>query len=445
VGGGSVIAMGKWSVRGVWGRVLSEYGMVLVLLGVCAYFTWRTWGVQHPSGAEAAAEVLGQLPAGAAGGVLVVGHAGDEAGEFVEAVERGLTARGVAVLGVVRGAPADVRAKLDELAAAGRTVGVIVATQQAADWLLVRRLDGVSVISPRERRGADFLRPSNLANVADRVAVIAIIGIGMTMVILTRGIDLSVGSLIALSAVVATKLIAGPGGGERAGAGAMVLGCAAAVVMCGAIGAFSGAMVTVFRVPPFIVTLAVMLMARGLAYEWTNGESVNQLPEALAWLGRGRGPLGLPNTVWLMLGLYAAAWVLMARTAAGRYAYAVGANPEGAYYAAVPVRRVVAMTYVVSAGLAGLGGVVEASRLKSGSPTFGVMAELSVIAAVVVGGTSLSGGRGGVIGTLIGALVIAVIQNGMNLTGVGDFRQQIVLGAVILGAVLLDRARVKAG
>jgi ribose transport system permease protein len=200
-------------------------------------------------------------------------------------------------------------------------------------------------------------------------------------------------------------------------------------------------MVTVFRVPPFIVTLAMMLVASGLAYEWARGESISAVPESYTALGRGRGLLGVPNTIWLMVGLYLVAAAAMARTAVGRYFYAIGSNREGAFYAAVPVRRVMTLAYVVSGALAGLGGIVEASRLRSGSPTYGLMAELSVIAAVVVGGTSLSGGKGSVLGTLVGALIIAVIENGMNLTGVGPYRQKVVLGGVILGAVLLDRVR----
>jgi ribose transport system permease protein len=430
----------------LWRNLLSDYGMLLVLLLVGGYFTWATWGTQYREGADAAAEVLGvALPADVADRVIVVAHDGEVARQFADAAEAGLRARGHAPLAVVRGEPKDLRAALDTLAGEGKRPAVLFATREAAGWFIVRRMADVTVVSPQAYRGADFLRPSNLANVADRVAVIAIIGIGMTLVILTRGIDLSVGSLIALSAVIAAKLIAQAAGGERASVGAMALCCAAAVGACGLVGLFSGAMVTLFRVPPFIVTLAMMLVASGLAYELTGGQSVNALPESFVALGRGRGWLGVPNTVWLMAGLYAIAWGVTSRTVFGRYVFAIGSSPQGAYYAAVPVRRTVAATYVVSAALAGLGGVVEASRLKSGSPTYGVMAELSVIAAVVVGGTSLSGGKGGVIGTLIGALVIAVIQNGMNLTNVGPYRQQITLGAVILGAVLLDRLRTRAG
>ena len=161
----------------------------------------------------------------------------------------------------------------------------------------------------------------------------------------------------------------------------------------------------------------------------------------LTWLGRGADLLGLPNAVVLMLALYAAAHVLMSRMKLGRYFYAVGGNPEAARLSGVPVRRVLMLAYVGSALLAGLGGVIMASQLRSGSATYGNMYELYVIAAVVVGGTSLSGGEGKMPGTLIGAFTIAVIQNGMNLANVESYTQRVVLGFVILGAVLLDKLR----
>jgi ribose transport system permease protein len=200
-------------------------------------------------------------------------------------------------------------------------------------------------------------------------------------------------------------------------------------------------MVTAFRVPPFIVTLATMLIARGQAYELAMGQSINEIPKAFAGLGRGRGPFGLPNTVLLMIGLYVAGQFLMSRVVIGRYIYAIGGNRESAFYAGVPVRRVIVLVYAVCGALAGLAGIVQTSQLQSGAPTYGYEVELAVIAAVVVGGASLTGGRGTIFGTLIGALIIAVIQNGMNLAKVGPYRQMTVLGAVILAAVLADQLR----
>jgi ribose transport system permease protein len=221
----------------------------------------------------------------------------------------------------------------------------------------------------------------------------------------------------------------------------MVLGCLLAILACGAIGGFSGLMITRFAIPPFIVTLAMMLVGSGLAYILAQGQSIYQIPDSFVWLGRGADLFGLPNAVVLLLVLYALAQVLMSRMKLGRYLYAVGGNAEAARLSGVPVRRVLLFAYVASGLLAGLGGVIMASQLKSGSPTYGNMYELYVIAAVVVGGTSLSGGEGRMLGTLTGAFTIAVIQNGMNLTNVESYTQKVVLGLVILGAVLLDKLR----
>ncbi len=255
-----------------------------------------------------------------------------------------------------------------------------------------------------------------------------------------RGIDLSSGSLIALAAVTATWLIREVAGAEKASAFGTAASCAAAIGACALVGCFSGLMVTWFNIPAFIATLAMMLVASGLAFTIAEGQSIYQVPDSFVRLGRGAG-LGLPNPVLLMLLLYFAAHLLMTRTPLGRYIYAVGGNPEAARLSGVPVRRVLLFAYTLCGALAGLGGVVLASQLKSGSPTFGQMYELYVIAAVVVGGTSLSGGEGKVLGTLIGALIIAVIQNGMNLTQVENYTQKVVLGLVILGAVLVDRIK----
>ncbi len=197
-------------------------------------------------------------------------------------------------------------------------------------------------------------------------------------------------------------------------------------------------MITAFRIPPFIVTLAMMLVASGLAYLLAQGQSIYQVPESFVRLGRGADFLRIPNAVLLTAFLYGAAHVLMTRTVLGRRIYAVGSNREAARLSGVPVSRVLLFVYSASGLLAGLGGVVMASQLKSGSPTYGGMYELYVIAAAVVGGASLQGGEGRVLGTLIGAFIIAVIQNGMNLTGVESYTQKVVLGLVILGAVLLD-------
>jgi ribose transport system permease protein len=345
----------------------------------------------------------------------------------------------------VNGEPAAVRDALAALAAGGQAPTVIVPESYAA---VVRgiaaalpALGGTTVLSPPTYRWPTFLLASNLRNVANQIAVIAILAIGMTMVIITAGIDLSVGSLIALAAVIVAWTI-GRLGGEGASTPAMLLAGVVTIALCSLAGAFSGLVVTRFRVPPFIATLGMMQVASGLAYIISQGKPIYHIPERFVALGRGIDPLlAVPWAVWLMAALYIAAHLLMGRTVLGRYLYAVGGNPEAARLAGVPVNRVLLFAYVASAALAGLGGVVMASQLRSGAPTYGVMYELYVVAAVVVGGTSLSGGEGTIAGTLVGALIIAVIQNGMNLTNVESYTQKVVLGLVILGAVLLDRAR----
>jgi len=181
-----------------------------------------------------------------------------------------------------------------------------------------------------------------------------------------------------------------------------------------------------------------------LAFMITGGFSIYQVPQALPWLGQGRS-LGMPNTVILLMLLYLAAHIFMSHTPMGRYIYAVGGNKEAARLSGVPVNYVLVFVYIISSLAAGLGGCIQASQLNTGTPNMGVMYELYVIAAVVVGGTSLSGGSGRILGTLIGAFIISVIQNGMNLLGIESYTQQVVLGSVIVAAVLLDKMRTGGG
>lgn len=431
-------------------RLLSDYGILLALIALCAYFSLVTLTEQRPVGAEGgrqAAETISRNHRDAAK-VLVVVRDNREDAEFAEAVERDLAEQGRSGIRIVKGQPVDVRQALDRIAAAGEGLDLIVCTPATATWAVFDdfarkfpRLAGAKVIAPRAYRWPNFLKTENLLNVANQIAVIALIAVGMTMVIITGGIDLSVGSLIALSAVTTTLLIRNNFGAESAGAVGMIAASAAGILFCGAVGLFSGGMVTFFRIPPFIVTLGMMLVSSGMAFILAAGQSIYQVPDSFVWLGRGADFFGIPNAVLLMGLIYLAAHVFMTRTRSGRYVYAVGANSEAARLTGVPVRRILLFVYTISGLLAGLGGVVMASQLKSGAPTYGGMYELYVIAAVVVGGTSLSGGQGRIFGTLIGALIIAVIQNGMNLTGVESYTQKVVLGLVILGAVLLDRLK----
>jgi ribose transport system permease protein len=201
---------------------------------------------------------------------------------------------------------------------------------------------------------------------------------------------------------------------------------------------FSGFMITRLRTPAFIVTLSVMLMARGLAGLISENQSIDVAPKSFTRLGIGTVVPGLPNAVVLALVLYVIAHIVMTRTVFGRYVYAVGGNRTAAWLSGVPVDRVLMSVYAISGLLSGLAGVVLASQFKSGVATYGLMYEMSVICAVVVGGTSLTGGEGRIVGTLIGALIIALIQNGMNLLGIERNTQMVVLGGLTLGAVVLD-------
>jgi len=422
-------------------------GMPAVLLALCLFFSWATYVKEAPSGREggaAAARIaLERRPAPQR--VLLVTGADPHGEEFAQGVRDVLGGR----MEVVRasGGPPEVRAMLDGLAAEGRAPDVVLATPDAAKWALwatVRqtepRLGGLAVLTPPAQGRSAFLSPSNLRNVADQIAVIAIIAVGMTMVIITGGIDLSVGSLVAFSAV-ATAWFIRAFGGVHASPWALTAASLLAVLLSGAVGLASGGFVTLFRVPPFIVTLAMMQVASGLAFILAEGQTIYDIPQGFTELGRGNAVASLPNAVAIMLLIYVAAHIFMTRTAMGRRIYAVGGNPEAARLSGVSNKRVLFFVYLVSGLMAGIGGVITASQLKAGAPTYGVMYELFVIASVVVGGTSLSGGEGQVFGTLVGAFIIAVIRNGMNLMNVEPYTQKVVLGLVILGAVLVDMLR----
>jgi ribose transport system permease protein len=432
----------------VTGRFLREYGMLLVLVALCVLFSVATLRRQSPQGIQAAKEIVEILEGRFAKSdvILAVGAVNQDSARFAELVGERLRAAGFINSQTIIGTPLDLRRNLDELAAASKHVKALVTTEQVAKWGVIERLaenypasKSAELILPPTYVWPDFLKRSNLMAIVDRIVVIAVIAVGMTMVIITGGIDLSVGSLIALSAVVAA-LVMQRLGGLTAPTWSVPIGFLAGTLSCGAMGVIGGIIIARFQIPPFITTLSVMMIARGLALQVTGGYSIYQLPDALTWLGQGR-TLGVPNTVLLLVILYVVAHVFMVHTRFGRYIYAVGGNKEAARLSGVPVGSVIVLVYTASALAAGLGGCIQASQIKTGTPTMGVMFELYVIAAVVLGGTSLSGGSGQVLGTLIGAFIISVIQNGMNLLGIGSYVQQIVLGAVILISVLLDRVR----
>ncbi len=430
-------------------RLFSDYGILLTLILLCGYFIWATYSEQHLTGAAAGRQLAEQILKDHKGAstILIVARDSREDSAFAQELTFRLIDAGLSDVWAIKGQPADARKELERISSSGLELDLIACNEATAGWSVFDdlgkrypKLTHVTVTSPLPYRGSNFLKTENLLNIANQIAVIAIIAIGMTLVIITSGIDLSVGSLIALSAVATTMLIRDAAGAETASAVAMTVCSLGGIVLCGLIGFASGIMVAVIRIPAFIVTLAMMLVASGIAFILAKGQSIYQVPDSYVWLGRG-ADLGIPNAVLMTLILYAAAHLFLTRTAPGRHIYAVGANQESARLSGVPVKRILVFVYTVSGLLAGLGGVVMASQLKSGSPTYGQMYELYVIAAVVVGGTSLAGGQGKVFGTLIGALIIAVIQNGMNLTGVESYTQKVVLGLVILGAVVLDQLK----
>jgi ribose transport system permease protein len=272
-----------------------------------------------------------------------------------------------------------------------------------------------------------FFTAENLANVLRQNAVPAVIAAGMTLVILTGGIDLSVGSVVALSGVLCVDaLVHG---------WPLPLAVAAGVAMGVAVGLVNGLVVTRIRVPPFIVTLAMMLVVRGIALKYTDARTVYGPPPSFATLSFGL------SMIAVMVIVFAATWLLLMRTPFGRHVFAVGGNRDAAWLSGVRVDRVLVTVYVLCGLGAGIAGVLVASRLNSGYPRAGELYELDAVAAVVVGGTSLFGGRGSIWCTLAGAFFIGILGNGLNLYNVSPYDQMVVKGAVLLIAASLDRWR----
>ena len=278
-----------------------------------------------------------------------------------------------------------------------------------------------------------FLTTRNIGNVLGQSAVIAVLALAQLLVIVTRGIDLSVGSTLALSAVVGAMVFA-----KTPNATVVII----AMVATGtAVGAINGLAYVYGRLPhPFIVTLATLSVARGFALWLSGGQPLQGMPQIVQDVGGGS--LGwFPFSAFLVGGLALLGLLLTTRMVWGRWIYAVGGNPDAARRSAIPVRRVLVSVYVLSGLAAGIGAIITSGRLNGGSPTFGELAELDTIAAVVIGGASFLGGRGTVGNALIGALMIGVIRNGMNLLNVDAFLQPIVIGVVIVLAVELDVVR----
>ncbi|RYF74822.1 MAG: ABC transporter permease [Comamonadaceae bacterium] len=276
-----------------------------------------------------------------------------------------------------------------------------------------------------------FLSTRNLLNVVDQLTVLGILALGMTAVIVIGGIDLSVGSVLAVSMMAMGWL-------SNVKGVPMPLAIVAALVVGGLCGTFSGLLVTRGNLPPFIATLATMSIARGLANLVTDGSQIVGYPEWFSALSIDRHFGFLSATVALFLVLFVAGQVYMKYRAGGRSLYAIGGNREVARLAGMPVKRITLGVYAMCGLLAGLAGVVMSTRLDSSQPSGGLGYELDTIAAVVIGGASLSGGVGSIFGTLMGVLTIGVLRNGLNLVGTSPFVQQIVIGVVIVLAVMVD-------
>ncbi len=433
-------------------QFLFDYGTLMVLAGLCCLFSYVTIEEQSPTNTASAEQLVKKITKelSANSNIIVLARKGSEGEKFSETITKNLTQSGFNVSHTIIGQPADARKALTDLGLKGTQLHGIAADKHMAIFansnlgILSKtfpNLANAKIFQPNSYYWPNFLKRENLLNVMKQISVVAIIAIGMTMIIITAGIDLSVGSLIAFSGVI-TALAIQSLGGDNPAIWHLWMGAMSGAIVCGLIGMFTGGLVTIFRIPAFIATLGIMFIAKGLAFIFSDSAPVPIANEAFGWLGRGRTFFGLPNSVILMLALFFTAHILMTRTSIGRYIYAVGGNPEAARLSGVPVKLVLVFVYTLTGLLAGLGGVMEASLHITGDPKSGDLVELKVIAAVVVGGTSLAGGQGRILGTLIGAFIIAVINNGMNLTGVESHMQKVIYGAVILVAVLIDQLKI---
>ena len=283
----------------------------------------------------------------------------------------------------------------------------------------------LSIASP------NFLTSTNLSSVVRQTAVINIIALGMTVIIISGGIDLSVGSILALSGLLGAMTM------EKHG---IALGVAAGMAVGLLCGLANGVMITSLRISPFIVTLGTMGIYRGLALIISKGLPVHEIPPSFSYLGEGT-LLGVPFVLWILLLCGALTHTMLEHTRHGRYAFSIGSNPDAAFYAGVPIRFHTTVVYAVAGMLTGLSGMIEVSRLMTGQPTGGQGYELTAIAAVVIGGGSLRGGEGSVLGTLVGAFIMGLLANGSDLLGTNPYWQQVIIGAVIILAVAFDELR----
>ncbi|MFK7777116.1 MAG: hypothetical protein QM501_03185, partial [Gimesia sp.] len=351
---------------------IRDYGMIFMLLMLVTLFSLLTVKQQHPTGASAGKQVAKTILAeyGNEVRVLVVTRSTEEDRAFAQAVVKQLKKSGADVLGDVNGSAADARKAIESIHSKGQKIDAIAANNVTAKWTVYDRFPSVGsdkCVTPKPYTWPNFLKFSNLMGVANQTAIYAIIAIGMTMVIITAGIDLSVGSLVALASVSSAIFIRDYCDGTEASVIMVVVGVLLGIGFCAAAGAFNGFMVTAFQIPPFIVTLGMMMMASGLSFRLAEGRSIPELPTAFFWLGRGV-TFGVPNPVLLMIILYLVAHFVMSRMVFGRYIYSIGGNEEAARLSGVPVKRVLLAVYTICGALAGLGGIMLTSQLSAGDP-----------------------------------------------------------------------------
>lgn len=282
----------------------------------------------------------------------------------------------------------------------------------------------LALITPR------FLTVGNLTIILTQVSINALLAFGVTFVIITGGIDLSLGSMVAVTGVAAA-LFAHPNTFP------LVVPLLIALIAGMAMGGFNGLVITKSKVPPFIVTLGTMTIGRGLALIMSKGRPVSNLSDAFNFIGGGQ-VFGIPFPIIILIIVFILCWLLLKKTIWGRYMYAVGGNEQAARASGISINRIKMLVYTLSGALAALAGIVLTSRITTGQPNAGQGFELDAIAAAIIGGTSTSGGSGTMTGTLIGALLIGVISNGLDLLNVTSYYQEVVMGVIIIGAVVLD-------
>ncbi|WP_425399989.1 ABC transporter permease [Aeoliella sp.] len=314
-------------------------------------------------------------------------------------------------------------------------------------WQLISRFQSLLVLAlmilAMGLLSDKFLTTANGWNIMRQISVNVCLSIGMTMVILSGGIDLSVGSVLAFASAITAGLVKAPIPLPWLGVELQctALGAILAGLLVGsALGWFNGLMITRVRIPPFVATLAMLGIARGMTMLWTKGFPITGLGDEFAAIGTG-SVLGIPAPVWIAAILVGVFAVVTKKTRFGRYIYAVGGNEQTAIHSGINVRRIKLLVYTLAGALSATAGTIVISRLNSAQPNAGLGYELDSIAAVVIGGTSLSGGRGSILGTVIGCLIIGVLNNGLVLLDVSPNWQQVVKGAVILLAVAVDRLR----